>query len=307
MRATSTPADSGFRDELIEAGILIPSGVDGLYGRSGLFDLIVDGLDRLISRSALGQDHEVVRFPPAMPRQVMETSGYLNGFPHLAGTVHCFCGDERAHKALLRCVETGQDWTHGQRGTDLSLTPAACYPVYPMIASRGPLAGGGHIVDVASYCFRHEPSIEPTRMQMFRMREFVCLGEPASVRAFRDRWIERGRLMVDALALPLAIDLAHDPFFGRGGTLMAKSQRDQALKYELLVPINAVERPTACLSFNYHIDHFGEIWNLRLADGGVAHTACVGFGFERLTLALLRHHGFDPQAWPQQARTALWG
>ncbi len=300
-------ADRGFRDELIEAGILIPSGVDGLYGRSGLFDSIVDGLDRLISRNALDQESEVVRFPPAMPRSVMETSGYLNGFPHLAGTVHCFCGDERAHKALLQCLEAGQDWTQGQHCVDLALTPAACYPVYPMMARRGTLQRDTHIVDVASYCFRHEPSLEPTRMQMFRMREFVCLGTPDAVRAFRDRWVERGRAMIGALALPLAIDLAHDPFFGRGGTLMAKSQREQALKYELLVPINAPDRPTACLSFNYHLDHFSEIWDLRLADGGLAHTACVGFGFERLTLALLRHHGFDPQAWPEPARAALWG
>ena len=34
-------------------------------------------------------------------------------------------------------------------------------------------------MDVFSYCFRHEPSVDPARMQMFRMREFVRIGEPA--------------------------------------------------------------------------------------------------------------------------------
>ncbi len=298
--------EAGFRNKLIESKILIPSGVDGVYGRSGMFEAIVDGIDRLVSRVGQDQNAEIVRFPPAMPRSVMETSGYLNGFPHLAGTVHCFCGDERAHADLLQDLANGRDWTAGQICADLTLTPAACYPVYPMIAARGPLAATGHVVDVSSYCFRHEPSIDPVRMQMFRMREFVCLGAPDDVQAFRDQWVERGRAVISALELPVSIDLANDPFFGRGGAFLAKSQREQALKYELLVPVSRDDRPTACLSFNYHLDHFSEIWNLTLEDGTLAHTACVGFGFERLALALLRHHGFDPATWPVEARNALW-
>ncbi len=299
--------ETAFHRELVEARILVPSGVEGLYGRSGVFESIVDGIDALVSRLGHDQDAEVIRFPPAMPRSVLETSGYLNGFPHLAGTVHCFCGDERAHQALLQCLEAGEDWTGGQQCVDLALTPAACYPVYPMVAARGPLQPGGHVVDVSSYCFRHEPSIDPVRMQMFRMREYVCLGSPETVRNFRDMWIERGREVIATLGLPVAIDLANDPFFGRGGTLMARSQRDQALKYELLVPVSNPDKPTACLSFNYHMEHFGEIWDLRLLNGELAHTACVGFGFERLALALLRHHGFDPQRWPRETRKTLWG
>lgn len=298
--------EAAFRDELVEARILVPSGIDGVYGRSGLFETIVDGIDSLISRTGRDQHAEVVRFPPAMPRSVMEASGYLNGFPHLAGTVHCFCGDERAHRAMLQCLEVGEDWTKGQECVDLTLTPAACYPVYPMIAGRGALPLAGHIVDVASYCFRHEPSLDPTRMQLFRMREFVCLGSPDDVQKFRDGWVQRGQDIIGALGLPVAIDLANDPFFGRGGTFMAASQRDQALKYELLVPVSNPDKPTACLSFNYHMDHFSEVWDLRLSDGQLAHTACVGFGFERLTLALLRHHGFDVEAWPEPCRAALW-
>ena len=296
-----------FRNELIEAKILVPSGVDGVYGRSGLFESIIDGIDRLISRAGQYQGAEVVRFPPAMPKSVMEASGYLNGFPHLAGTIHCFCGNERAHAGLLRSLEKGEDWTAGQQCVDLTLTPAACYPVYPMISARGALGLSGHIVDVASYCFRHEPSLDPTRMQTFRMREFVCLGKPEDVQRFRDQWVERGRSIIGELGLSITVDLANDPFFGRGGAFLAKSQREQALKYELLVAVSNPDRPTACLSFNYHLDHFSEIWDLRLEDGTLAHTACVGFGFERLALALLRHHGFDTATWPEQTRNTLWG
>ena len=45
------------------------------------------------------------------------------------------------------------------------------------------------------------------------------------------------------------------------------------------------------MSFNYHRDHFGTVWNLRNADGEVAHTGCVAFGIDRLALALFATHG----------------
>ena len=65
------------------------------------------------------------------------------------------------------------------------------------------------------------------------------------------------------LALPCKIDQASDPFFGRVGQMMAVAQIQQALKFELLVPLHSEEKPTACMSFNYHRDHFGLTWELR--------------------------------------------
>jgi seryl-tRNA synthetase len=125
--------------------------------------------------------------------------------------------------------------------------------------------------------------------------------------AFRQKWIARGSLLVNLLQLPFEIDLANDPFFGRGGKIVADSQREQQLKFELLVPVATPDKPTACLSFNYHMEHFGEIWNIRQADDSLAHTACVGFGMERTTLALFRHHGLDVAQWPAPVRALLWG
>ena len=40
----------------------------------------------------------------------------------------------------------------------IALTPAACYPLYPTVAKRGPLPAEGGLYDLQSYCFRHEPS-----------------------------------------------------------------------------------------------------------------------------------------------------
>jgi seryl-tRNA synthetase len=301
-----TTEQTAFRDALIDSGLLISMGVEGLLGRSGTFEGIVEAIDRYISSIGGGDGAEVMRFPPGISRQIFEESEYLKSFPQLAGTVHSFAGNDREHAALLAQLESKEDWTHGQKATQVVLTPAACYPVYPTLAKRGPLSGKGALVDVFSYCFRHEPSVDPCRMQLFRMREYIRMGSPEQVQEFRSDWMKRGETMMSDLKLPVTLDVANDPFFGRPGRMLAANQREQALKFELLIPVTSQENPTACLSFNYHKDKFALNWKLRQASDEVAHTACVGFGMERITLALLKHHGLDPLRWPTAVRAKLW-
>ncbi len=298
-------ATASLMDRIVAAGLLIPSGVDGIMGRSALFESVVDALDAMVGGTGAGDHPEVLRFQPAMVRSQLVRSGYLKSFPQLLGTIHCFCGNESEHRALLKCVDEGKEWIGQQEPTDLLLTPASCYPLYPIIARRGVLPAGGVLFDVHSWCFRHEPSPDPARMQCFRVREFVRMGSNEQVLEFRQAWLDRAQGFVTELALPYTIDIAHDPFFGRAGRLMADSQREQRLKYELLVPVANDEKPTACMSFNYHLDHFGEPWGIKQADGKVAISGCVGFGLERIALALFRHHGLDPAQWPAKPRAAL--
>lgn len=304
MNEMSDPAGA-FAAELFAAGLLLPTGIPGLPARSGSFEAVLEGLDGFITRIGRDAGTEVIRFPPAMSRAQFEASGYMRGFPQLAGTIHCFCGDERAHRQLLTCIAEGRDWTEGQKATDTVLTPAACYPLYPILAARGVLPEGGKVADVLSWCFRHEPSVDPARMQMFRMREYVRIGAPEAVLEFRQSWLDRAPQIAASLGLEAKVDLANDPFFGRTGQLKADSQREQGLKFELLIPVGDAAKPTACMSFNYHQDLFGALCGLKLPDGSTAHTGCVGFGMERLTLALFRRHGFDPAGWPAAVRQAL--
>ena len=62
---------------------------------------------------------------------------------------------------------------------------------------------------------------------------------------------------------------------------------------------------TAIILLNYHQDHFGRVFGIRTADGAIAHTACVGFGLERIALALYRQQGFTRAGWSASAREAL--
>jgi seryl-tRNA synthetase len=189
--------------------------------------------------------------------------------------------------------------------TDLVLTPAACYQVYPIIAARGDVPISGVIVDVESYCFRREASAELGRMQAFRMREYVCIGAPETALAFRESWKAKAEQLANQLGLPFNLLPASDPFFGRAGKLMAVNQVEQALKFELLVPVNSEEAPTACMSFNYHQDHFGQLFDIRTSAGQVAHTACVGFGLERIALAMFKTHGPVIARWPEDVRARV--
>ena len=292
---------------LLDRGLLIDTGVPGLYCRGAIFEDVLQRFDAFAGRALAAESPEVVRFPPVMPRRTLERSGYLKSFPHLAGTVFTYTGDEQGHADLLSRVEAGADWSSSQSMTEVVLVPAACYPVYPAVAAAGTLPPGGRILEVASYCFRHEPSADPARMQSFRMHELVRIGEPSVVDAWRRSWITRGLELLGRLGLSVAEAPANDPFFGRGGRLLATNQRAAELKFELLAPIAQSAEGTAIMSVNYHQDHFGTIYGIRTADGEVAHSACLGFGLERVTLALLVRHGLEPARWPDEVRSALWG
>ncbi len=301
-----TSEQATFLAELIDAELLIDSGVPGVYGRGAQFERVRTSFDAMVTRASVTDTPERMAFPPLLPRRQLEQIGYLKSFPHLAGSVFGFAGDEQQANEQEERASRHEDWSEFQSMTDLVLTPAACYPVYPAIAARGALPAGGITVDAGgSYVFRHEPSGDPARLQMFHQREIVRIGEPDTVAAWRDTWRDRSVELLRSTGLDAHFDVANDPFFGRSGRLLARSQRSQALKFEVLVQIAGPE-PTAVASFNYHQDHFASTYGIAMDNGdGPAHTACLGFGLERITLALLRTHGLDVDGWPAAVREEL--
>lgn len=285
--------------------LLQPTGGDGVYARTALFEQVIESLSAFISRHR-EPDAEILRFPPVMNRAQLEKSGYLHSFPHLLGCVSCLHGEESEIRTLVEGRDPDRGWIAGLSATELVLSPAACYPLYPLVATRGHVPAKGLLFDVASYCFRRERSYEIDRLQAFQMREFVCVGTAEQAFDLQARWKSRAQGLAKRLALPYTVAPASDPFFGRAGKLMAMSQVQQLLKFELLVPVHSEQLPTACMSFNYHRDHFGATWDLLTEGGEVAHTACVAFGLDRLALALFATHGLDLQRWPAVVRETLW-
>jgi seryl-tRNA synthetase len=299
-----SPAVSVERPLSLFDGLFHSTGIDGLYARTGLYERVVTALGAFITEHR-PDGAEVLAFPPVMNRAQIERQGYLKSFPNLLGVVSCLCGSEREVRRWVEGAEEGEDWTAALSASDLVLSPAACYPVYPMVAARGPLPAKGALFDVTCDCFRREPSTDIDRLQSFRMREFVRIGSPEQVIRFRSAWIERGRAMARRLGLTFTTAVASDPFFGRGGQLAAKSQAEQELKFELLIPVRSEASPTACMSFNYHQDHFAETWGMTSEAGSMPHSVCVAFGIDRLALALFAAHGLHLGEWPGSVREAL--
>src|SRR5579862_4448399 len=191
-------------DSIAEA-LLLPSGVDGVYVRTATFEQVVNGLVDLISEYR-EPDTEVLRFPPVMSRRQVEKSGYLKSFPYFLGCVSCLAGEESFIRATVKRHEAGEDWTPALSAVDLVLAPAACYPVYPLVASRGHVPADGLRFDVAADCFRREPSKMLDRMQSFRMREYVRIGTPAQVEEFRRSWMTKAQSFAAQLGLPWRIE-----------------------------------------------------------------------------------------------------
>jgi seryl-tRNA synthetase len=306
MTALAPVNQQQFLQDLIFEGHLLPSGEPGLYGRGAAFEEVRTRFDDLITRTGSVDQPETPRFPPLIPRHVLEKSGYLRSFPQLAGAVFSFGGDESAARDLADRADRNRDWSTHLSMTELVLVPAACYPAYPAMARRGPLPQGGVTLDLGgSYVFRHEPSTDPARMQMFHQRELVRIGEAEDVLAWRQIWMARANRIFEQTGLAANCAVASDAFFGRKGMLLASSQREQRLKFEMRASIAAHE-PTAVASFNFHQDYFGSAFGILLNDGKVASSACVGFGLERITLALFRAHGMDIDTWPKDVRDQLW-
>ena len=295
---------ASLRQALFDDGLLIPTGVDGIYGRSAAYESVAEAVDVLAVAAGAFMGATELRFPPVMPWATFEKNGYLESCPDQMGSVHSFRGNEKEHAELLRRTEACEDRGPLLATTDIVLCPAACHALYP--TQSGILPEGGSRFAIYGYCFRHEPSTDPFRMQSFRMREFVYLGTPEGALAHRDEWIGRGLDVLIGLGLEIEPVVANDPFFGRPGRMLAANQRSEELKYELVTSVFDAGRPTAISSSNLHLDHFSRPFDITTVDGELAHTACFGFGVDRIVLALVDRYGTAPDAWPPGVRTALW-
>ena len=293
-----------FYDGLVKHRLIIPTGVQGAFGRGAVFEDVLERMNALITQISQNDGAEVFTFPPVIDRSIIERVDYMDSFPQLAGTVFSFFGKEMQAKELSERIHAGKPWGDLQGITDVVMNPAACYPVYPSFT--GIVPANGHLVTMLNWVYRHEPSPEPTRMQSFRVREFVRAGTPDMVVQWRDMWLARGLELLLSLGLPAKADVASDPFFGRGGRILAAGQKEQKLKFEVLVPVISEEKPTAVCSFNYHQEHFGKVFDIRTDEATLAHTACLGFGLERVTMALFRTHGFDIGKWPSSVSKLMW-
>jgi seryl-tRNA synthetase len=263
---------------------LAPAGPAGVYVKSAAFKSLTDGLSRAfhgILRADVGYAP-----PPVTSWDHLDRCGYTQKFPQIVA---------RVSPLIEREGEDG-----------LGLLPAACLPIYPLVAGQGPIAETGLLVGTQAQCFRQEDAYSEVRLRAFSMSEWVFFGRAAQVAHFRRDLLGKIETWIKALGLQGRVRAANDPFYGRGREILIEAQLEQNLKLELTLPIGE-HGDVACFSFNHHADFFSQRFNIMLAEGGPAHSACAGVGLERLALAMIDRHGPNMNAWPPAVRKNLWG
>ncbi|MCH8612126.1 hypothetical protein [Arsenicicoccus dermatophilus] len=292
------------RQDLIDAGHLVELPLRGLSAFTGEFEAVLAGVERLVHEMEPVEGVQVMSFPPLLTQPVFERTGYLDSFPQLIGSVDVFTGDAKAHKEMISAKKAGEDWTTHLEPARLDLLSAPCHQTYPLHA--GTTIDQAYTYETGNRCFRHEPSDDPMRLVSFRMREKVCIGTPEQAQAHREIGRRVGPELLTSIGLHVEEVPANDPFFGRAAKIFAAGQRDAGLKVEFEVKVYGEEHPgTALGSSNYHNDHFGLDFDIRTADGELAHSSCIGFGLERVTVALFATHGMDVPSWPAAVRQRL--
>lgn len=270
-------ADGLAPDPLCDAGLTIcPNGTVVLSGAAeALFRAWIAHLRRTFEPFA----DDATTSPAFIDRETLDAVQYAEHFPQ-----HLIHGR----------AEAG--------ATELCMTPAACYHLYPMLR-RCPDVAAGRTMIVCGPCARYENGgwNPPFRLSAFHMLELVAVGP----REYVDARYGDAMTMIERLFTELRINgsfvAASDPFFresGRGAKLM---QQLKELKKEYLMSWHS--GPVALASVNRHDDSFGRRFGIEVAGGEPAHSFCLAFGLERLTAAGLLSWGASPETWPEALRS----
>jgi hypothetical protein len=275
----------------------------GLNVYSAEFARLVRFLDAEIVRRFAAEFHpREESYPNVIPLESLWQANHLVGFPehlhlltHLLEDVDALDSFvERARRFRVDKVEPNETAVAPMR---LAANPSTCYHCYAVRAHSD--IGADLAVTAVTKCHRFEAinHREPGRLLEFTMREVIFLGSPDYVRVTRERSLALVEQIVRAWGLYGALVTANDPFFSADFASKASQQHRLAMKYEyraLLPP----HRPISVLSSNLHGPTFSKAFSITQG-GRPINTGCIGFGHERLALAIVAQHGGDPARWPQ--------
>lgn len=220
----------------------------------------------------------VMRGPAVLPENAVVATGYPAMFPNLLGVVRAFGGGRAEHLGLIRAINGAADWGVMLGSTGTVLAPAACHVVYEVMRNQD-VAECEY--EVHTTCFRNEETAEVGRLRSFEMLEFVYLGNENGAARFATTWRERALAALATLGLTCDVVPATDPFFGAAAGAVTANGAER--KHEVRTSLGG--RLLAVASVNLHGTHFGESFSIT-SDGAPAISACVGFGLERILLAL---------------------
>ena len=206
------------------AGLLIETGVPGVYGRGGDFEDVRERVDRARHRAGAGRAARAAALPAGAARATqLETIGYLEIVP-APGRQHLrLRGRPRRGGRAVRARRRHEDWSEFQDDDRPGAHAGRLLPGLPGgRRARAARAGRGH----------------GRRRRLLRLppRALGRPGAAADVPPARDRAHRRARdrrsvarrvarsrasSCCGSLGLESQLDVANDPFFGRSGRMLA--------------------------------------------------------------------------------------
>lgn len=308
--ARTGPAARPVLAELTARGLVTQPSPGAVAVGGAVLDLLLrlDGLLRDLAVTRFGAVE--FRYPTLLPTRTLRRTGYLASFPQHVMFATRLHADIDIYREFLGALpgaagerELEQLVLDHCDSAEYSLPPTMCYHTFQQFAQQN-LDSGSAVVTARGKSFRHEGRYRDgmERLWDFTIREIVFLGPREFALSCRDRFLRLTAELFDELDLMGHCEIADDPFLGDApADESAAAQRMLELKYEMRLSV-APDRTVAVASFNRHDRHFTEPFGIGLADGGDAHSACVGFGLERLAYAVLCQHGIDPSTWPPLLR-----
>lgn len=301
---------TGVFDAMAAAGVAHEMG-DGAVATGPPFSTVLDALDARVRGIATRRFGAVeYRYPTLVSTAALRRGNYLTSFPQLLMSASRLCVDLDVYRRFVAELDAAGDpgplLTRYGTHAGYCLPPTMCFHTYHQFAGRT-LAADRLVVTARGRSFRFESRYSRTleRLWDFTIRETVFLGDETTVADLRSGFVTAACALAEELGLAGRVESADDPFFaGRTVPRRVLAQRLGGLKYELRVPAEE-GRTFSVASFNVHGTTFGGPYDIRLPDGDVAHTACVGFGLERFAFALFCQHGADIRDWPAGLRDSI--
>jgi seryl-tRNA synthetase len=302
--ARTVPGCAGPYEKLVSKGWVKPMS-DGSHIYAGLMSDLYHALDIQFRTVALQMGVEECKFPTLIGLDTLARSGYLEGFPHNANFV-CHLPEQAE---IVEKFKAEAKQTSGMPGMSLdaafarpsqALSPTVCYHYYKS-HEKQVLSGNIIGATASSPCYRFEgkATLGLRRLREFNMREIMFIGTPEEVLLRRQRLLDVQQRMLDFCQLQSVIQTASDPFFVDTYDKKRIFQMSFDLKHEVQAYLPEDDVWLAIGSVNYHQDHFGKAFEMKLPSGETAHSCCLGFGLDRWCMAIFAQYGIELQQWPE--------
>lgn len=276
----------------------------GFYSFQGDFLRVFQALNAKVlgfakAMGAIEQEHPVV-----WPMRLFKMIDYFHEFPQQMILCAPVKDDFASRSAFSKRYGRGEGFDAVEMDDLIAdgrygLQPAVCDCCYYVL--EGATDHRDTCYTTYNKVFRNERSAtrQLDRLTNFSVRDIMFVGREAFVLEAREKLIEMLAGFLVGLQLQAKIETANDPFFANESAMKSVFQNAHKLKYELLARIPHLNRDIAVGSINLHTDFFGKAFNIKLRDGGVAHSGCIGVGMERMAYALHCQHGPALAEWPK--------